>query len=305
MEENMTMKDFDNDINNSFKKLNTGDIVQCVVVSVSETEVTVDLNYYTEGVIALEELSNDPSFSIKEDIKSGDTIDAYVLGEDEENGHILLSKKKACDIIAWDTLKEIYSEKKNIEVKISETTNGGVITYVEGIRGFIPASKLALTYVEDLTSYVGKTLTARIITLEPSNKKLVLSVKDIEKENKEADKAFKIANLHKGTVMSGTVESIMPYGVFVNIGDDISGLVHISQICEKHIKSPNEVLKVGQKVNVKIINVKDGKVSLSIKACEENSELDIPTEDEGPTSYTSEESATTSLSSLLDGLKLN
>ena len=302
MEENLSMKDFDNEINNSFKKLVEGDIVKATVVAVGETEVTVDLNYYTQGIIPMEEISNNPGFQAKDDLTVGDEIDVMVMDEDVNEGNIIVPKKKADDIIAWDVLKEAYFEKKTLEVKVQSTTNGGVLTYLEGVRGFIPASQLSMNYVENLEEYVGKTLKARIITLEVNNKKLVLSAKEIQKEQSEADKAYKIANLKKDTIVTGVVETIMPYGVFVDIGDGVSGLVHISQICEKHIKSPNEVLKKGDKVTAKIINVKDGKVSLSIKACMENEVEEVEEETES-VEYISNESASTSLSSLLDGLK--
>ena len=132
-----------------------------------------------------------------------------------------------------------------MKVKISQTVNSGVIAYLYGIRAFIPASQLSIAYVEDLESWVGKEIEARIITASEEDNKLVLSGKEVEIELADKERASIISKLTRGSVTTGTVEKIMPYGAFVNIGEGLSGLVHISQISQKRIKSPNEVIKEG------------------------------------------------------------
>ncbi len=264
----MTMADFDREINGSFRAVNPGDIVTGSVIGVSDTEVTVDLNYYAEGIIKLEELSNDPRFSIKGDIKVGDTVSALVLREDR-NGNILLSKKQADDILAWDKLKEMKQDKTVVSVKIASSTNAGVITYLEGIRAFIPASKLAFQYVEDVAEYVGKILDVIVITVDEKDQKLVLSAKDVLYDREREERNSRVARLAVGTVVEGTVDRIEQYGAFVSVGNDLQGLLHISQISDKRLKSPKEVLELGQKIKVKIIDTKDGKISLSMKDAEE------------------------------------
>lgn len=296
-----SMDEFKEQIDNSFKKLEEGDIVKGTVIGISDTELTVDLGYYAEGIVKLEELSNNPQFSIKADVTIGEEISAVVLREDKE-GNILLSRKKADDILAWDALNEMLKNKTVATVKVSQAVNAGVVTYLNGIRAFIPASKLSLEYTEDLDSYVGKTLEVIVITADKEANKLVLSAKDVLRERAINDKNSRISKLQIGLVTTGTVEKIMPFGAFVNIGDDLSGLVHISQICGKHLKSPSEVLKVGDQVNVKILDVKEGKISLSIKAVEEKEEV-LEDASKAPVEYSTGESATTDLSSLLKGLK--
>ena len=298
-----SMDDFKDELNKSFKKISEGDVLTGTVIGVSDTEVTIDLNYYTEGIIPIDELSNDPRFSIKADIHVGDTVTAIVIDEDSSSGNIVLSMKNAADVLAWDTLKEAKESKKKYEVKIASAVNGGVITYVEGIRAFIPASQLTTHYVEDVESYVGQTLTAIIITVDEAAHKLVLSAKEVERELETIAKNTKISHLQVGLVTTGTIEKIVPYGAFVNIGDGLSGLVHISQICGKHIKSPNEVVKEGQEVTVKIIDVKDGKVSLSMKAVEDDADV-VEDVEEVALEYTSGEEVGTGLGSLLAKLKL-
>ncbi|ROR23692.1 small subunit ribosomal protein S1 [Mobilisporobacter senegalensis] len=298
-----SMDEFKEELENSFHKISEGDIIKGTVIGVSDTEVTLDLRYYTEGIIKLEELSNDPRFSIKADIKIGDEISAEVIREDDGRGNILLSKKRADNVLAWDILKDALNNRTKYNVKIASEVKGGVVTYLEGIRGFIPASALSLNYVEDLSSYVGKTLEVIVITADEANNKLVLSGKEVEREKELADKNSKISKLQRGLVTKGTVEKITPYGAFINIGDGLSGLVHISQICGRRIKSPNEVLKEGEEVTVKIIDIKDGKVSLSIKAATEEEDV-IEDVSSAPMEYSSGEEASTGLGSLLANIKL-
>jgi len=298
-----SMDDFKDEIARSFKKIKEGDILTGTVIGISEAEVILDLGYYTEGIIKLEELSNDPSFSIKADVTLGEEMSATVLREDDGNGNILLSRKRADDILAWEHLKEAMNSKKLCRVKVSQAVNGGVVTYLYGVRAFIPASQLSLTYVENLDVWVGKELDVVVITANAEDKKLVLSGKEVERDKELKDKRSKISRLQTGIVTTGTVEKITPYGAFVNIGEGLSGLLHISQICDKRIKSPSEVIKEGETVTVKILEVKDGKISLSMKAVEEKEDV-IEDVEEAPATYSSGEEATTGLAALLKNIKL-
>lgn len=304
VEEIPSMDEFKEEIINSFQKIAQGDILKGTVIGVSDTEVIVDLRYYAEGIIKLEELSNDPRFSIKADITVGDEISAEVIREDDGHGNILLSKKRADSVLAWDVLKEALKNKTLFTVKVADAVNAGVITYLEGIRAFIPASHLSVNYVEDVSSFVGKTLEVIVITADDENNKLVLSAKEVEKEKIAADKVGKIAKLQKGVVTTGIVEKIAPYGAFVNIGDGLTGLVHISQICGRHIKTPSEVIKEGEEVKVKILDVKDGKISLSMKAVEEN-EYVLGEATSAPIEYSSGGDAATGLASLLANITID
>ena len=304
MSEDLTMQDFEQELNRSFKKIFPGDVVTGTVIGISDTEVTLDLNYFAEGIIPLAELSNDPRFSIKADVQIGETISAMVTHENRE-GALMLSKKKADDVLSWDKLKELQAEGAVVTVKIAEAFAAGAITYLEGIRAFIPASKLAMTFVDDPTTFVGQTVQAMVINVNQADQKLTLSVKDVLMEQEKQERNSRIARLVVGTVVTGTVEQIMPYGAFVSIGEDLSGLLHISQICAKRIKTPTEVIKTGDTVNVKIIDVKDGKVSLSMKAVEEDAEVSEEVEEVAPENYVFEDkSANTTMASLFANIKL-
>lgn len=298
-----TMKDYEKELEASFRKIREGDVISGTVIDVNEEEVTLDLKYYTQGIIKAEDMSNDPAFSLLNDVKAGDVIEATVIRMDDGQGNILLSKKEANEVLSWDVLEQMKEEKTDVTVKVSEAVNGGAVAYVEGIRGFIPASQLDLNYVEEPADYVGKTLKVRVITVDQEREKLVLSAKEILKEQQKEEHDHKVAMIVPGTILEGTVESLQTYGAFIDLKDGLSGLVHISQICQKRIKKPSEVLKVGDKVKVKVLNTNDGKISLSIKAVAEEQEAS-EVEDFDTASFSCNESVGTSLGDLFAKLKL-
>mgnify|MGYP002509727906 FL=1 len=298
-----SMKDYEVELEASFRKINEGDVIQGTVIDVNENEVTLDLKYYTQGIIKAADMSNDPGFSLLNDVRIGDVVEASVVKMDDGQGNILLSKKEANEVLAWDVLERYLEEKTELTVKVSEIVKAGAVAWVEGIRGFIPASQLDVSYVEDLSVFQGKELTVRVITVDREKEKLVLSAKEILKEQAREAHDHKVAMLVPGTVLEGIVESLQPYGAFVDLKDGLSGLVHISQISQRRIKKPSEVLKVGDQVKVKILNTNDGKISLSMKAVLQEQEAEA-VERVDTSKYSSKESFGTSLGDLLAGLNI-
>ncbi len=293
-----SMADYKDEIDRSFREIKEGDIVSGTVIGVDETEVLLDIKYYTQGVIKAEDFSDDPKFSIRTDVKVGDEVSATVVATDDGRGNILLSKKEANKVLAWDKLRSLLESGENITVTVSEAVKSGVVCFLEGIRGFIPSSKLSLNYVEDdaLNDYVGKKLQVRVITADENNQKLVMSAKEILREKADEERAQKVSNVEVGLVTEGTVESLQNYGAFINLGNGLSGLVHISQISNQRIAHPSAVLKVGDKVKVKVTAIKDGKLSLSMKALQDVAATEITEE---KIEFESEGEATTSLADLL------
>jgi len=296
-----SMADYAAELEASFKKVREGDILTGTVIGVSESEITLDLKYYTEGIIRLEDYSSNQDIVLKEAVQIGDEITATVIRPDDGQGHILLSSKEANDTLAWKKLNACMENATNLTVKIGGVVKSGVIAYVDGIRGFIPASKLSLSYVENLEDWLGKEIEVRVITADAEKGRLVLSARDILRERADEEKKARISNVQIGLVTEGTVESLQPYGAFIDLGNGLSGLVHVSQISEKRIKSPAAVLKVGDQVKVKVINIKDGKLSLSMKALN-----DIAAEaiEEETYDLPQSEGLTTNLGSLFKNLKL-
>ena len=298
-----SMKDYEKELEESMKKIEEGDILTGTVISVDEKEVIIDLKYYAEGVIPAEDYSREPGFNLKEEVRPGDEVSATVVRKDDGHGNILLSRVEASDILAWDRLKEMQESKEVIDVIIKGITNGGIIAYVEGVRGFIPASKLALSYVEDTEVYLNKPAQVQVLDVDKDSKKLILSAKEILREKADKERKKKVSNLEIGLVTEGTVESLQPYGAFVDLGNGLSGLVHISQICEKRIKKPSEAVAVGDKVKVKVKAIKDGKISLSMKEASDMMAKEI--EEEVYEVPDANEQATTSLGSLFANIKLD
>lgn len=297
-----TMEDYTKELEASFRTINEGDVISGTVIDVNETGVTLDLGYYAPGVIGAADLSRDPAFSILADVHVGDTLEGTVVKKDDGAGNIVLSCVEAAETLGWDRLRQYLEEKTVLTVKVSEAVNQGVVAFVEGIRGFIPASQLALDYVEETEGFVGKTLRVRVITVDSDREKLVLSAKDVLKEEEAERLNHKISMIVPGTVLEGRVESLMPYGAFVDLGDGLSGLVHISQISQKRLKKPSEALSVGDVVKVKVLNTNDNKISLSIRAAAESAEPD-EIEEKQAEEYSSKESVGTSLGDLLKGFQ--
>jgi small subunit ribosomal protein S1 len=298
-----SMKDYEAELEASFKKIEEGDILTGTVISVDEKEVVLDLKYYAEGIIPAEDYSREPDFRIKEQVQIGDEVSATVVKRDDGHGNILLSRVEATDVLSWDKLKELKASGEILDVVVKGVVNGGVIAYVEGVRGFIPASKLALNYVENTEEYLNKKIQVQVFDVDKESSRLILSAKEILKEQAEEDRKKKVSNLEVGLVTEGTVETLQPYGAFINLGNGLSGLVHISQICEKRIKKPSEVLSLGEKVKVKVTAVKDGKISLSIKEASDMMAKEI--EEEVVELPDSKEQATTSLGALFANIKLD
>ena len=204
---------------------------------------------------------------------------------------------------AWEKLKQYREEKTPLTVTVDGVVNKGVVSYVEGIRGFIPASRLALGHVDDLNEYLGKEIQVQVTELDEEKNRLILSARELLRAKAEEEKRARIAAVAVGTVMEGTVETLQPYGAFVKLQDGLTGLVHVSQISHTRIKDPSVVLKVGDPVKVKVIAIKDGKLSLSMKALAEDKAAAEEAEIRNIKLPKSEE-LTTSLGDLFRNLKI-
>ena len=203
------------------------------------------------------------------------------------------------DANPWNVVQRYMENKTTLPVKVEGIVNGGAIAMVEGLRGFIPASRLSLSYIEDLETYLLKDIEVRVIEVNQAENRLILSAREILREKEKKAMEEKIANVKVGSVVKGKVESLQTYGAFVRLEDGLSGLVHVSQSSRKRVKSPKDVLSVGDEVTVKIIGLKDGKISLSMKALEgKDEEEDIKVE------IPKSENIGTSLGDLFKNIKL-
>ncbi len=223
--------------------------------------------------------------------------------EEVDNSFVSFKDEGAAN---WEKLKEYQSAKTPVHVTVDGVVNKGVVSNVEGVRGFIPASRLALGRVNDLNEYLGKEIDVLVREVDADKGRLILSAVELLRAKANEEKQARIASMTVGSVLTGKVESLQPYGAFIDLGDGLSGLVHVSQISRARVKSPDAVLSVGQEVQVKVIAVKDGKLSLSMKALEAGA----PEEEHEETSFPKDfklpkaEDLGTSLGSLLKNIKL-
>ena len=206
-------------------------------------------------------------------------------------------------LLAWKKAEELKESQENITVTVTEVVKGGVVADFEGIRAFIPISKLSLERIDNCNSFLDQELEVRVFEADMDDDKLILSAKEILRERQEDSKKKKMSDITVGQILHGTVATIKDYGAFIDLGDGLSGLVHISQIAHNRIKHPKVVLKEGQEVDVKVIEIKDGKLSLSIKALLDES--DEESFDASEVNIPESEDIGTSLGDLLDGLKFD
>ncbi|HBT20517.1 MAG TPA: bifunctional 4-hydroxy-3-methylbut-2-enyl diphosphate reductase/30S ribosomal protein S1 [Peptococcaceae bacterium] len=254
----------------NLKNISRGDIVKGTVVQIKENEVLVDIGGKSEGIIPIHELSLKKVDDPNEVVNIGDEIEVQVLRVENEEGNPVLSKKRADRIRAWEMLEEAYNNGSEVEGTVIEVVKGGLLVDV-GIRGFVPASLVEKGYVEDLTQYVGKTLRLKVIELDRSRNKIVLSRKAVLDEEFERMKQETWNSLEEGQVRKGIVRRITDFGAFVDLGG-VDGLLHVSEISWGRVDHPSDVLKEGQEIDVKVlsINREEGKISLGLKQLQPN-----------------------------------
>lgn len=214
---------------------------------------------------------------------------------------IQMTEEESSQGAKWAQFEQMMEDKTVVKVKIAEAVKGGVVTSLEEVRAFIPASQLSTEYVEKLEDWQGKYVECVIITVDPEKKRLVLSGRVVEKEKKDAERKERLEQFKAGAIVEGTVDSIKPYGAFVKLADGVDGLLHISQISTQRIKHPSAVLTEGQTVTVKILSVEEGKLSLSMKVL---AEQQTDRNEHETFDYKETGSVSTGLGDLLKGLKL-
>ncbi|MCL2655463.1 MAG: 30S ribosomal protein S1 [Coriobacteriia bacterium] len=252
-------------IDTTLTSFEEGDLVTGEVVKIEHDEVLLDIGYKSEGVIPARELSIRKDADPAELVSLGDKIEALVLMKEDKEGRLVLSKKRAEYEYAWKRIEDLFESGETVEGEVIEIVKGGLIVDI-GLRGFLPASLVDLRRVKDLQSYLGEKLDARIIEMDRNRNNVVLSRRVILEEGRKQDRSDILSKLQEGMILPGTVSSIVDFGAFVDLGG-IDGLVHISELSWSHVTHPSEVVKVGDPVEVKIleVNVKRERISLGLK----------------------------------------
>ncbi|MEY8321350.1 bifunctional 4-hydroxy-3-methylbut-2-enyl diphosphate reductase/30S ribosomal protein S1 [Lachnospiraceae bacterium 46-61] len=262
---------FEQMLNESFTTLHTGDVVKGTVISISNEEVSVNLNYKSDGIIPKGEYSRDANVIPSKVLQPGDEIEVFVVRVNDGDGNVLLSRKRIEDQKGMEEVEAAYQNKTVITGKITDVVRGGLIALVNGIRVFIPSSQVSNKFIEDLNVFKGQELEFNIIELDKVKRRFIGGRKAlIEKEILEK-KAALFEKLDIGSKVKGTVSRITDFGAFVDLGG-VDGLIHISEMSWGRITNPKEILKEGQEVDVIILDVdkEKGKISLSLKDSSNN-----------------------------------
>jgi len=262
--------DFEAAIEATVLQFREGDIVKGVVVGVDAEGAMVDVGYKSEGLIPARELSIRNNVDPREVVEVGEEVEAVVLDMEDDEGRMILSKKRAMYERAWGRIQAIADEGGTVEGTVIEVVKGGLIVDI-GLRGFLPASLVDLRRVRDLDPYIGETITAKVIELDRARNNVVLSRRAHLEEALAEERTEFMDNLHEGEIREGTVSSVVNFGAFVDLGG-MDGLVHVSELSWQHVNHPSELVKVGDKVTVKVLEVDRDRerISLSIRQTAED-----------------------------------
>ncbi len=269
------MQDFNEMLAQTAEKIERGMVIKGTVVGIRRDEVFVDIGYKAEGVIPLKELAYPAPAQASDVVKDGEEIDVYVLNADNEDGQVLLSKRRADEQVAWSRLEEALEQKSPLQVTVTAEVKGGLSVAVFGIRGFIPASHIDLRFVGNLGEYIGQTIQVVPIEIERGKKRIVLSRKMIlESERKQKEEEI-YGSIEPNQVVHGVVRRLTDFGAFVDVGG-VDGLIHISDLSWHHVKSPQEVVQVGDEVDVLVLKVDAAakRISLSLKQTQRDPWMD-------------------------------
>ena len=264
-------EDFATLLEQSIKTLNTGDKVLGTVTGIGNTEVQVDLGTKHAGYIPYDEVSADPSVKPEDILKVGDEIEVFVVRVNDQEGTVQLSKKKLDGLKIWDDMNTYVEEKTTIEGVITEENKGGLVATYKGIRIFVPASQSGVAKGGDMAGMVGQTVQLKVTEVNRARRRVIGSIRAVSSESRKANQEKIWAEIENGKKYHGTVKSLTSYGAFVDIGG-VDGMVHVSELSWNHIKTPAEVVKVGDEIDVYVISfdAEKRKISLGYKTAEMN-----------------------------------
>ena len=253
------------DYDSTFPKINEGEVVHGTVVRVDKDEVLVDIGYKSEGVIPVAELSIRRSVNPADEVSVGEQIDALVMTKEDAEGRLILSKKRARFELAWKKIEEAAESGDPVTGKVIEVVKGGLILDL-GVRGFLPASLVDIRRVQDLDEFLGQELRCKVIELNRSRNNVVLSRRAVLEEERKDQRQKILDQLNPGEDVEGTISNIVDFGAFVDL-NGMDGLIHISELSWSHVNHPSEVLEIGQKVKVRVLDIdrERQRISLGLK----------------------------------------
>ena len=254
---------FEQAFEKTVKRIRPGQFITGTVLQVVDGEVFVNIGYKSDGVVPKAEFSTDPEVRPEDVVKEGDSIDVEVMKVNDGEGNVLLSRKNVEGKKLWDELLSQESVGKVFEAVGKEVVKGGLVTDIQGVRAFVPASHISTKYVEKLDGYVGKTFKVKVLEVDKQRKRMVASAKQVLLDEAAAEKAAKWDALVVGEKVKGVVRRITDFGAFVDIGG-IDGLVHVTDCAWGRVKHPSDALSIGQEIEVLILNVDKEKERVSL-----------------------------------------
>lgn len=257
-------------IESSFTKINRGDILKGTVLYVTDSEVMVNINYKSDGIIERDELSKEANVNPKDLYNVGDEITVYVIKLDDGDGNVALSARRVEDLKTWEYLEEKFNDKEIVEAEVKNVVKGGLTVYVDGLNAFMPASHVSTRFVKDLNKYKGLTLESKIIDFDLTKRRIIVSRKEVEKEEIGTARKELWGKIEVNDVIEGTVQRLTDFGAFVDIGG-VDGLIHISDLSWNRVKHPSDVLKQGDLVETVVLDLDQEKnrISLGLKQTKE------------------------------------
>lgn len=249
----------------TFNQINQGEIIEGIVVSINNKDVVLNIGFKSDGLVALSEFRDLP------DLKIGDTVDVFVESQEDANGQLVLSRKRAKTQKSWEDINEALENDKVIDGFVKSRTKGGLIVDIKGVEAFLPGSQIDIKPIRDYDVYVGKTMEFKVVKINHEFKNVVVSHKVLIEDDLENQKSEIVAKLEKGQVLEGTVKNITDFGVFIDLGG-VDGLLHITDISWGRIEHPKEVLALDQTINVVVLDFDDEKkrIALGLKQLSEH-----------------------------------
>ena len=254
-----TKEDFMNSLEDSMKKIYPKDIVTGTVIDVKDDEVFVDIQYRADGIIKLDEMTEEEKDNPKDHFEVGNDIDVYVIKLDDGEGNVALSTRRVQGMKAWKELAEKFENDELVEGTVTGFNKGGLTVDVDGVSGFVPASQIATYFVKNFKKFVGETWELKIVSIDERKNRLVLSRKDVLEE--ELDERWD--ELEEGQVLEGEVARLTDFGAFVEV-NGLDGLLHVSDIAWTRVEVPSDVLNVGDIIEVKILKLNKEKNRISL-----------------------------------------
>ncbi|GGH31637.1 30S ribosomal protein S1 [Sphingobacterium alkalisoli] len=257
----------------TFNQINQGEIIEGIVVSVNNKDVVLNVGFKSDGLVALSEFRDLP------DLKVGDTVDVFVESQEDANGQLVLSRKRAKTQKSWEAINDALENDTIIDGFVKSRTKGGLIVDIKGVEAFLPGSQIDIKPIRDYDIYVGKTMEFKVVKINHEFKNVVVSHKVLIEDDLENQKSEIVAKLEKGQVLEGTVKNITDFGVFIDLGG-VDGLLHITDISWGRIEHPKEVLALDQTINVVVLDFDDEKkrIALGLKQLSEHPWESLDTE---------------------------